>query len=57
MTEKEARFLLRSSLRMFRQRIRFPKIRMKIRDILASEDLVSIGKELAGNYLQKKLEK
>lgn len=57
MTEKEARFLLRSSLRLFRQRIRFPKIRIKVREILASEDLASIGKELVQDYLQKKLER
>lgn len=57
MIEKEARFLLRSSLRLFRQRIRFPKIRIKMREILASEDLASIGKELAQGWLQKKLER
>lgn len=57
MIEKEARILLRSSLRMLRQRIRFPRIRIKIKDILSAEDLISVGKELAQEYLQKRLER
>ena len=57
MNEKQARLLLRSSLRMFRRRIRFPKIRIKLREILASEDLISIGKELAQSWLQRKAER
>lgn len=49
MTVKEARFALRASLRALRQRIKFPKIR--IREILETEDLVSIVKEYAQNAL------
>lgn len=57
MNEKQARFMLRTSLRMFRQRIRAPKIRIRLRDILASEDLISIGKELAQSWLMGKTER
>jgi hypothetical protein len=55
MTAKEARINLRASMALFRQRIRFPKIR--IRQLLEIEDIVSIVKEFAGQRVQRMLEK
>ena len=52
MTVKEARTALRASLRALRQRIRFPKIR--IREVLESEDLVSIVKEYTQNAIMSR---
>lgn len=55
MNAKKARAALRVALALFRKRIRFPRIRIK--DVLESEDIVSIVKEFAGQKLQKFLEK
>jgi len=54
MTVKEARINLRKVLAIFRKRIRFPRIR--IREILEAEDIVSILKEFGQSQLQRKLE-
>lgn len=62
MTVKEARVSLRRALMGLRRRIRFPGLRLKRKrsvswkDILFSEDLVSIGKEFAQQKLQRTLE-
>jgi len=71
MIEKEARSFLRMSLRTIRRarRFRIPKRivrrlsrrlrsrKVSIREILASEDLVSIGKEVAQTAIMKRLER
>lgn len=54
MTVKEARVNIRQALAIFRNRIKFPRIRL--RQILESEDITSIIKEMAGQKIQKTLE-
>jgi hypothetical protein len=53
-TEKTARANIRKALALFRKRIRFPRIRL--RDILESEDIVTAIKEFAGNKVLKTME-
>jgi hypothetical protein len=55
MTVKEARTNLRAAIAIFRKRIRFPRIR--IREIMESEDLVTATKEFMFGRVQKFLEK
>jgi len=52
--KKEGRANIRKALALLKQKIRFPKIR--IREILEAEDLVGLVKEFAGQKLQKFLE-
>lgn len=51
MTEKQARINIRKALSLFRNRIRYPKIRIK--DILESEDIRAIFKEIVAQKVQK----
>jgi hypothetical protein len=51
MTEKTARANIRKALEILRKRIKFPKLR--IRQILESEDIVSIIKEVVSSKIQK----
>jgi hypothetical protein len=51
MTEKTARANIRKALALFRSRIKFPKIRL--RQMLASEDIISIIKEVVSSKIQK----
>jgi hypothetical protein len=53
MNEKVARANLRLALALLKSRIRFPRIRL--REILMAEGLISIGKEVLGQYIQRRL--
>jgi len=53
MTEKVARANIRKALALFRNRIKFPRIRIK--DLLESEDIRAIFKEFVSNRLQKRI--
>lgn len=53
MNEKTARANLRLALALFKQRIRFPKI--SIREILIAEDMVSVGKEILSQFIQRRI--
>ena len=55
MTVKEARANIRKALALLRKRIRFPRIR--IREILESEDIISIVKEVVSQKILKIIEK
>jgi hypothetical protein len=55
MTEKTARANIRKALALFRKRIRFPRI--KLREILESEDIASAIKEFGGQRVLKILER
>lgn len=51
MTEKQARLNIRKALSLFRNKIRFPKIRIK--DILESEDIRQVFKEIVSQRIQR----
>lgn len=51
MTVKEARANIRKALALLKVRVKFPKIRLK--DVLESEDIKSIVKEFISQKLQK----
>jgi hypothetical protein len=58
MNEKLARANIRLALSILRKRIRFPMIRRRgamIREMLASEGLIDISKEILGQFIQKRL--
>jgi hypothetical protein len=55
MTEKTARANIRKALALLKSRIRFPKIRL--REILEAEDIVTAIKEFSGQRVLKILEK
>jgi len=53
MNEKTARANVLLARSLLRSRIRFPKV--TFRELLASEDLTSVVKEMLGQYIQKRI--
>lgn len=53
MNEKIARANILLAKSLLRRRIRFPKI--SLREMLVAEDLISAGREILSQYIQKKI--